>query len=81
MKNGIAKREAQGEDAAEAETSNANSKGVPDDFFDSAKIQPPNLINRSSSKEEKMETEEVDSHLLPEGFFDDPKLDAKVQLL
>lgn len=81
LKNGTSQREEEAEDAVEAESSNANSKGVPDDFFDSAKIQPPKLLKSSSSKEEKMETEEVDDHTLPEGFFDDPKLDAKVQLL
>lgn len=81
LKNGTAEREAEAEDAADAEGSHANSKGVPDDFFDSAKVQPPKLVKSSSSKEEKMETEEVDDTKLPEGFFDDPKLDAKVQLL
>lgn len=54
---------------------------IPDDFFDDNKNR--NVINVklgfAKKNEEKMEVDDsVQDETLPEGFFDDPKLDAKV---
>lgn len=46
---------------------------IPDDFFDSSQKRPPNV--------EAMEIDEKTENPLPEGFFDDPKKDAKVRNL
>lgn len=49
---------------------------LPYDFFESKEAQQIMVEN----KHEMMETEEIleSKDILPEGFFDDPKLDAKV---
>ncbi|XP_017781084.1 PREDICTED: zinc finger protein 830 [Nicrophorus vespilloides] len=46
-------------------------KGLPSDFFDNNK-----KVEVTKKEEEQME---VDAESLPEGFFDDPKLDAKAR--
>lgn len=49
--------------------------GLPNDFFDNGTSKPS--INKTGpAQHEKMDTD--DAQELPEGFFDDPKLDAKV---
>lgn len=54
-----------------------NESDLPSDFFDNLKLP-------EASKQQKIETPpevtEVDRDALPEGFFDDPKLDAKVSI-
>ncbi|KAI4460197.1 hypothetical protein MML48_6g00015779 [Holotrichia oblita] len=62
------------------------SNGVPDDFFDSkSKPLTKNLIksNLNKNEPEQMDSMEIvgNSETLPEGFFDDPKLDAKARNL
>lgn len=69
------------------------TKGVPDDFFDKPAKQktiPPQplgkkpmdvemeLVTETASKTEEAKKEKEKDSALPEGFFDDPKLDAKV---
>lgn len=58
------------------------SKGVPDDFFDSKpKPLTRNIIKSTPNKSEPQQAEAMEignPETLPEGFFDDPKLDAKV---
>lgn len=58
---------------------------VPDDFFDSNIKIPkpietkPKVTNSNSEPMDVTETKNVENETeLPEGFFDDPKLDAKV---
>ncbi|XP_022919560.2 zinc finger protein 830 [Onthophagus taurus] len=59
---------------------------LPDDFFDTKKsnLNLPQLGQQNQDKiekePEKMDVEQPDS-ALPEGFFDDPKLDAKARNL
>lgn len=79
LKNGTTHQLPETEDDTKAEDSDA--KGIPADFFDSGKPIPPKLFKRDKVKEEKMEVEDPDDHTIPEGFFDDPKLDAKVRYL
>ncbi|CAH0558958.1 unnamed protein product [Brassicogethes aeneus] len=58
-----------------------SSNGLPNDFFDTSKPNKSNAIPKTTAKiveQEKMEIEEDNSEL-PEGFFDDPKLDAKAR--
>ncbi|XP_019877543.1 zinc finger protein 830 [Aethina tumida] len=50
--------------------------GLPNDFFDNGTSKPS--INKTGPPQhEKMDTD--DAQELPEGFFDDPKLDAKAR--
>ncbi|KAK9679757.1 hypothetical protein QE152_g39735 [Popillia japonica] len=61
------------------------SKGVPDDFFDSKpKPLTRNIIKSTPNKSEPQQAEAMEignPETLPEGFFDDPKLDAKARNL
>lgn len=60
------------------ESSNSNQSELPKDFFESKVSNIPALPpNKTSLKMEAEETEEPET--LPEGFFDDPKLDAKAR--
>ena len=45
------------------------------DFFDASSTKPDNIADVVSSKPTTM------ADLLPEGFFDDPKMDAKVTII
>ncbi|KRT80156.1 hypothetical protein AMK59_7576 [Oryctes borbonicus] len=64
---------------------NHPANGVPDDFFDS-KHKTSGKSTHSAGKNAK-ESEQMDAEIvpnadaLPEGFFDDPKLDAKARNL
>lgn len=57
---------------------------IPSDFFDSTEametepISPSKTDDSEADDNEEMEEEVTNGELLPEGFFDDPKLDAKV---
>lgn len=63
---------------------NALTKQVPDDFFDNDKPQNIKQSEENKVAVKPIETEEnkntTNEELLPEGFFDDPKLDAKVRI-
>ncbi|CAG9823858.1 unnamed protein product [Phaedon cochleariae] len=58
---------------------NGNDKTLPDDFFDSKMKNgiPPSKKNEDKETETEGVQEAEDA--LPEGFFDDPKLDAKAR--
>lgn len=69
-----------------ATTSKASSSNgsVPTDFFDNASVKTkPNSSNKSKLQKKEIESMEVEpepsDEALPEGFFDDPKLDAKAR--
>ncbi|GJQ81664.1 hypothetical protein Trydic_g8542 [Trypoxylus dichotomus] len=59
--------------------------GVPDDFFNSkskASVKTANNTTKNVKQLEQMDAEAaLNSDVLPEGFFDDPKLDAKARNL
>lgn len=50
------------------------------DFFDSGIAAPANLVSQSDKKE-KSASVTASTSAVPEGFFDDPKADAKVSKL
>lgn len=57
-----------------------DSNGLPSDFFDSKIKKIGVLQTQTKPKEDEMEVEvPKDDSALPEGFFDDPKLDAKAR--
>ncbi|XP_044258567.1 zinc finger protein 830 [Tribolium madens] len=56
----------------------SNDKDLPDDFFDSKSQHGPPILPVKKPPEEKMELDD-NTETLPEGFFDDPKLDAKAR--
>jgi len=59
-------------------SSSGNSKGhkgLPADFFDSG-IEPSGIGDENQDKSEPVQDKKM-SEVLPEGFFDDPKMDAK----
>lgn len=68
----ITSQPAQSNKTPDAEPANTSS-GVPDDFFDS---KPKSEPADSKHSDDKME---VDDEPIPEGFFDDPKKDAKAR--
>ncbi|CAB3976896.1 zinc finger 830 [Paramuricea clavata] len=49
--------------------------GLPADFFDSSQKESEETENKTSSNEKESDKTEA----IPEGFFDDPKLDAKAR--
>lgn len=68
------------------DTNKKKGENLPNDFFDSS--QKPFLntgrtnISKSTSKEQEVKEENTEgdaTDALPEGFFDDPKLDAKAR--
>nr|XP_046263390.1 zinc finger protein 830 [Scatophagus argus] len=76
------------EDAEEAGTSNvpqqADSAGLPADFFDSSVPSTPAIshsgsIIKADVQEKITEKKDNTAEALPEGFFDDPVRDAKVR--
>lgn len=55
-----------------------DSNALPEDFFDGKSINGVQSV-KLQQHEQKMEVDEPSTNeVLPEGFFDDPKLDAKV---
>jgi len=62
--------------AAAGESTSVNSQSaLPADFFDNSSSKPPVI----TSKPVVVPTNESSSNALPEGFFDDPAMDAKVR--
>lgn len=63
---------------------NADTSGLPADFFDSSIPAAPAIshsgsILKAETPEKSTETKDKTSEALPEGFFDDPVTDAKVR--
>jgi hypothetical protein len=50
------------------------------DFFDQG-VKPPSDNTEGEKKKKDEEKSDVSSEKIPEGFFDDPKQDAKVLIL
>ncbi|XP_071942134.1 zinc finger protein 830-like [Antedon mediterranea] len=59
-------------------TQASNNKKLPDDFFDS-NIKPSSQPETTTEKDVQPESSKTMAEALPEGFFDDPDMDAKVR--
>ncbi|XP_018576286.2 uncharacterized protein LOC108914856 [Anoplophora glabripennis] len=71
-------------DQDENKTNYIKNDHLPDNFFDANEIKKNNTPDNKRpfhKKHEMMETEDISENkdVLPEGFFDDPKLDAKAR--
>nr|XP_008201451.1 PREDICTED: zinc finger protein 830 [Tribolium castaneum] len=59
-------------------SSKSEEKEIPDDFFDAKSQNGAPILPVKKPREEKMEVDD-NTETIPEGFFDDPKLDAKAR--